>query len=117
MPHAPHLRKYFGYFWNTYTRPRILKRAGGRCERCQRLVLNDRCLEVAHLYIQPGEPGHDDDDNLMALCVPCHKRHDHKSWARACYLTRSARKDAGRPLLMAAMEWGKEFEALRREEP
>lgn len=116
MPHAPHLRKFFGHRWRTLTRPRILKRAAGRCERCHKLVLNERYLEVAHLYIAPGEPGHDEDDNLMAFCVPCHKRHDHKAWSRACYLTRCRRKDAARPLLKEALEWGKKFEALGRSE-
>jgi hypothetical protein len=52
-------------------------------------------LTVAHL---DHTPGHDDDDNLRALCQWCHLHLDalqHRD-------TRAARKDRGRPLLAAA---------------
>lgn len=52
-------------------------------------------LTVAHLNHTPGD---DRDENLMALCQWCHLHYDqahHKE-------TRSARKDAARPLLAKA---------------
>lgn len=91
------LRPFYGYRWRTITRPRIIARAGGKCERCHK----PKQLEVAHLVIPPGAPGHDDDDNLAALCVLCHKKHDYPEWARKCHETRCARKDSKRPLLAA----------------
>lgn len=98
MPHSPELRKFYGHRWRTVTRPRILQRAGKSCERCGKFWHK---LEVAHLEIPPGEPGHDDDDNLAALCIPCHRRHDYPEWARKCRETRAKRKDRNRPLLVA----------------
>ncbi len=116
MPHAPHLRKYFGRKWRDRTRPRIILRAIAEfgvdpeywligllpsfcpCEWCHTWVLISR-IEVAHLYLAPGVPGHDDDSNLAALCSDCHKRWDYASWALESFTTRCKRKDAGRPLL------------------
>jgi hypothetical protein len=77
------------------TRPRILKRAGGQfegdiylggahCERCGIAdvpivsVWTRSELDIAHL---DGVPGHDDDENLAALCRPCHRAHDLAEWA------------------------------------
>ena len=34
MPIRPELRKFYGRVWRTVTRPRILKRAGDKCEQC-----------------------------------------------------------------------------------
>jgi hypothetical protein len=34
MPIRPELRKFYGREWQTVTRPRILKRAGDKCEQC-----------------------------------------------------------------------------------
>lgn len=34
MPIRPELRQFYGKVWRTETRPRILERAGHRCERC-----------------------------------------------------------------------------------
>lgn len=34
MPLRPELRKFYGHEWRTVTRPRILTRAGNRCEQC-----------------------------------------------------------------------------------
>lgn len=103
----------YNHAWRTRTRPFILYRAGGRfpdakyagaakCERCGWIdCLHDGCseLDVAHLVIPPGEPGHDEPENLAALCRRCHRAHDYAEWARKCYETRSRRKDAARPLL------------------
>jgi len=120
MPHAPRLRRYFGHRWRTVTRPRILARAiasyraeaigqpwlGGLlpsdvpCEWCHAWTPR-REIEIAHLYLPPGVPGHDADQNLAALCGACHHRHDYSTWALECYLTRSQKKDAARPILAA----------------
>lgn len=118
MPHPREIRKYFGRRWRERTRPRIMRRAiaeaglktvfwelGLRpslvpCERCHRWVARQR-IQIAHLYLAPGVPGHDADENLAALCDRCHHAHDYASWAWACYETRAKRKDAERPLLEA----------------
>ncbi len=34
MPIRPELRKFYGREWKTVTRPRILARAGNKCEQC-----------------------------------------------------------------------------------
>jgi hypothetical protein len=119
MPHVKNIRRFFGWHWRTKVRPRILARARSNwtgalpaitqipdaapCERCRRW-LRGRKLEVAHLHIAPGEPGHDADDNLSCLWVPCHKRHDYVGWAKACYETRCRAKDAARPILQLTQE-------------
>ena len=36
MPIRPELRKFYGRDWQRVTRPRILKRAGNRCEQCRK---------------------------------------------------------------------------------
>jgi len=62
-------------------------------------------LTIAHLNHIPGD---DRDENLLALCQWCHLNYDklhHKE-------TRSERKDAARPLLDLAREFGANFEAL-----
>lgn len=113
MPIPRELRKFYGHRWRTVTRPRILARAGNACERCARrpglpaigrsrkvwgVPSKVEPLDIAHLVIPPGQPGHDDDDNLAALCRQCHRTHDYKAWAAKCHETRAARKDAARPI-------------------
>lgn len=114
------LRVWYARKWRTVTRPAILLRAGGRfdggqyrgaakCFRCGHIdcMHGGRSeLDVAHLVIQPGDPGHDEDTNLSALCRPCHRAHDYQQWARLhrAWLQeqrrrRLARKDAARPIL------------------
>jgi 5-methylcytosine-specific restriction endonuclease McrA len=93
-------KRPYDYHWRTVTRPRILERAGRACERCHRPWPP---LDVAHLVIPPGQPGHDDDANLAVLCRRCHRAYDYVEWSRKCYETRSRRKDAGRPLLGAPL--------------
>lgn len=135
MPIRPEFRKFYGREWRTVTRPRILERAGGRCEQCgkpdRQWVVTSRggcwsairdgqwprdwrtatggsissvegaihatcvILTVAHLNHVPGD---DRDENLKALCQWCHLNYDqlhHKE-------IRQTRKDARRPLLVAA---------------
>ena len=95
----------YDHHWRTVTRLRILKRARYLCERCFR-PHEGWPLDVAHLVIPPGQPGHDADTNLAALCRRCHRKEDYESWARkfaawvqAQYHQRCREKDAGRPLL------------------
>jgi len=126
MPIRPELRQFYGRHWRTVIRPRILARARGRCEDCgvpNRLETlrvgsawfegrNSRwydhrvrlprpvrqahrvrvILTIAHFNHDPAD---NRDENLMALCQWCHLHHD-QSHHKA---TRSARKDARRPLL------------------
>ena len=117
MPHAPHLRPFFGHRWRTVTRPLILARALAEniatfgvvdwlpltdnycpCEWCHDWW-EKRQIQVAHLVIPPGNPGHDDPSNLVALCRTCHDQYDHQSRPEARWLTSTAKKDGGRPLL------------------
>ncbi len=131
MPIRRELRKFYGAAWRE-TRARILQRAGNKCEQCgvpDRAFVGrvngawfderrgwidhyghpitgahrprDRAvwiiLTVAHLNHTPGD---DRDENLAALCQWCHLNYDklhHKE-------TRSARKDARRPLLSQGAE-------------
>jgi hypothetical protein len=93
MPIAPQYKHLYGHRWRTVTRPRVLERCGGRCERCRKIP---RRIEVAHL---DQNPANDAEENLAGLCHSCHARHDYVDWARKARETRQARKDRGRPLL------------------
>jgi len=117
----PEYRPFYGHHWRTVTRPRILRRAGGRfsqdgeyqgaakCERCGHIdcLHGGRSeLDIAHLAVEPGQPGHDDDNNLAALCHPCHRHHDLPAWKKAyrAWLERKYQEyidalDASRPIL------------------
>ena len=53
-------------------------------------------LTIAHL---DHIPGHDEDDNLKALCQWCHLRHDQAEHTANARETRMDRKDAARLLL------------------
>lgn len=64
-------------------------------------------LGVAHINNVPGD---DRDENLAAWCNWCHLNHD----APHHHDTRATRKDASRPLIEAALKWGREFEAMGR---
>jgi len=68
--------------WWTYYRPTVIRRAGGRCERCQQRT---RRFEVHHLtYVRFGRELLID---LQALCEPCHKIADaeRRRWTRHRY--------------------------------
>lgn len=93
MPISPNLKPLYGHHWRTVTRPRVIKRCGGRCERCGR---RPRRIDVAHL---DGDAENMADENLAGLCSTCHKRHDYQRWAAKAIDTRRRRKDRGRPLL------------------
>jgi hypothetical protein len=102
MPIRPDLRHFYGTIWKEEVRPKILARAGGRCEACGArggsLALNRHgwtwrvVLTVAHVNHLSGD---DRDDNLRCWCARCHLVYDN-GYHR---LTRSLRKDASRPLL------------------
>lgn len=120
----------YDHHWRTVTRPEALRRAGGvfddadgrylggaRCQRCgvpdpfPLSVWQHSTLDVAHLVIPPGAPGHDDEDNLAALCRKDHRANDYadwvlrfKAWVAKEREERAARLDAGRPLLLLIAE-------------
>jgi hypothetical protein len=78
-------------------------------ERIRSARLITVVLTAAHLNHTPGD---DRLENGRLLCQWCHLNYDrlhHKE-------TRTLRKDAARPLLREALEWGREFEALGRSE-
>ena len=52
--------------WRGIVCPRIIRRAGGRCERCKRFGH----LEIHHLTYE--RLGHELDSDLEALCDICH---------------------------------------------
>ncbi len=123
-------------------RERLLERADHKCERCRapnrRVVVRahlDSWKDGDHWYSPDGlpprawvnirrvrivlnmahlthDPLRNEDDELAMLCQLCHFRHDKQQHKE----TRSARKDAARPLLAAInpQTWGAAFEAAGR---
>jgi len=96
MPIAPQYKHLYGHRWRTVTRPRVLERCGGRCERERCHIIPIGGLDVAHL---DQNPRNDDLENLAAVCSACHHAIDYVDWARKARETRQRRKDRGRPLL------------------
>jgi hypothetical protein len=110
----------YGYRWDTETRPRILRRAGGVFEGgryiggacCERCGIADHFIsiwepvsdiDVAHL---DGDLTNDVSENLAALCRLCHRAHDYRvwsfqftTWLHAEHQRRIDEADAARPLL------------------
>lgn len=104
--------------WFTAVRPRILERAGNRCEWCgaengavgwrgadgqfhpglsttpiEAAKLIRIVLTIAHL---DHDTNHNDPSNLVALCQQCHLRHDREHHRINAARTRRQRKlDAG----------------------
>lgn len=100
MPIPSDIKKlWYGYDWQTLIRPRELKRAGHCCERCHRPW---KPLDLAHL---DGDPSNREPANLCVLCRRCHRRHDYPEWARKTRETRTATKDAKRPILAYLSEF------------
>lgn len=119
MPIRPDLRHFYtGPEWRA-TRERIRERAHDCCEQCGRPNGSDAVLTESGEYVDPDAchgtgravtiqcgcahlnhiPSDNRDGNLKWLCRRCHLLHDqgkHKD-------TRSARKDAARPLLQEAV--------------
>lgn len=66
--------------WLTEIRPRILKRAGNKCEGCgaenhkpHPVTGSKVVLTIAHLK---HDLSHNEDSDLKALCQKCHNSHD-----------------------------------------
>ena len=124
MPINPDFRHFYGREWRKVTRPRILARAGNKCEDCgapngldlvrsgklwrrwnprkNRGRIGGKFMENPHLVRcvltiahLNHTPGDDRDENLKALCQWCHLNFD-KDHHRE---SRATRKDAARPLL------------------
>lgn len=75
-----HARGY-GSEW-TRTRIRILKRDCGLCQVCLRAGDVTKADSVDHV-VPKAEGGTDDDDNLQAICDPCHAIKTAQESARA----------------------------------
>jgi hypothetical protein len=116
MPISRERMKLYGPNWKT-TSLRIRARAGGVCEcpgDCGRDHLG-QCgapnglphpdtgskvvLTVAHLVIPPGQPGHDADANLRAMCQACHLSFDREQHAKNAAETRRRKRQAVQPSL------------------
>jgi hypothetical protein len=123
VPIRPELRHLYKTEEYKLARARCKERAGDRCEQCgrkngstkrKRWVGPGLRTMVPSVLIQCGAAhlnniaGDDRPENLAWLCRGCHLHHD-QPFHR---LTRATRKDAARPLLAAAAEWGKMFEGL-----
>ena len=70
------------------TRRRILKRDDYTCQHCGAI---DTPLEVDHIDNTRGF-GYDEDNNMQALCVACHKRKTQQEAATARATRRARRK-------------------------
>jgi 5-methylcytosine-specific restriction endonuclease McrA len=66
----PRLKLPFGEYLSL--RDAVLKRDGWRCQKCGSLIR----LEVHHL-IKRSQLGDDVMDNLITLCVHCHRKCHH----------------------------------------
>lgn len=100
MPIGPEIKRlWYGYDWQTVIRPRELKRADHRCERCHRPW---KPLDVCHL---DGNPANREWPNLAVLCRTCHRANDYALWAQRCRETRARKKDAERPILQYLKEF------------
>lgn len=86
--------------WKSEIRPRILKRAGDKCEKCgvenHTIRTNEDgkqvriVLTIAHVY--DDNPMNCADDNLLALCQRCHLTMDARMHAQHARVTRAAAK-------------------------
>lgn len=82
--------------WKSEIRPRILKRAGNKCEDCGAKNYKPHpetgslvVLTIAHL---DHDTEHNDDDNLRAWCQRCHLRYDRELHINNAKVTRKKRK-------------------------
>jgi 5-methylcytosine-specific restriction protein A len=71
----------YGSEW-TRIRVRILKRDCGLCQPCLHTGAVTRASTVDHI-VPKSENGTDDDDNLQAICDPCHSAKTALEAARA----------------------------------
>ena len=107
--------------WREVVCPRILRRAGGRCERCRKR----RPLEVHHLTYE--RLGCERDEDLLVLCPPCHRAADKEREEREALRRRAreanedeAREDAWFDGWLIARGYdprdvGQDVDVLRRE--
>lgn len=71
MTSTPARQRLRGSAWVTI-RTRIMKRDAGLCQPCDRAGLLTAAAEVDHITpVHKG--GSDDDVNLEAICLDCHK--------------------------------------------
>lgn len=91
MPIKPENKARYPKNWNTEIRPRILDRAGNRCEMCgvenHTYRLNPKTGKMAFIvltiaHILNEDPSDCRDENLMALCQRCHNGLDAKMRAK-----------------------------------
>ena len=63
--------------WRGATRRAVLERQGGRCALCPAAGTDGqgKGLNLAHL-VAHDKGGIDHEDNLVALCAPCHRAFD-----------------------------------------
>lgn len=111
MPIRADLRHFYRTPGWRAARAAVRERAGDRCEQCgvrNGLRVNirlDRAVLIqcgcAHLNNIAGD---DRLENLAWLCRGCHLHHDRFTHAASAHRTRSARKDAVRPLLQLLLE-------------
>lgn len=71
----------YGAAWRR-ARERVLSRDGGLCQPCLRGGFTKTATEVDHI-VNKAEGGTDDDNNLQAICEPCHKAKTAQEAARA----------------------------------
>lgn len=71
----------YGPEWDR-TRKRILERDSRLCQPCLRQDVLQPAKEVDHVRPK-AEGGTDDDNNLQAICGPCHRRKTAEESARA----------------------------------
>lgn len=95
--------------WSEYpddwqvTAQRIKDEAGWCCQKCgkqcrrpgEALDTHTRTLTVAHINHQPMD---DRDENLVALCAPCHLKYDNVMRNMRRLATRRVREAAGQTL-------------------
>lgn len=82
--------------WKTEIRPRILERAGHRCEWCGAENYHPHPETGSKVILTVAHIDHDitnnTDGNLAALCQRCHLRHDAKQHAYNASITRDHKR-------------------------
>lgn len=94
--------------WKTEIRPRILERAGNRCEFCGAENYKPHPVTGSRVVLTIAHLDHDEenwdveDDRLAALCQRCHLRYDHRKHIEAARLRRD--RERGQMQLIARGE-------------
>lgn len=145
VPIRSEFRHLYGPEWKRISQAAVV-RAGFRCQRCglpnyayirrqaegppvildpgqaelamrEGLAVTKIVLTVAHL---DQDPTNNAPENLAALCQACHLAHDRQQHIRNARQTRTARKDAQRPLLRLIAAQGQDStpaQTARRRRP